>query len=150
VTFTTPVTITAGVTYVASYHTTVGQYAVNVNGFASGLDSGPLHVPAAGGAFRIGAGFPDQTSPHNYWVDVTFVIAPPATTGPPTPTPVTTTLTSAVAPTSRTSTTAAGGELPVTGPDAGLVAGLGLLVLTTGIAILVAVRRRRDRLDPST
>ena len=150
VTFTTPVTIAAGVTYVASYHTTVGRYAVNVDAFASGLDSGPLHVPAGGGVFRIGSGFPDQSRPHNYWVDVTFVIAPPPTTKQPTPATTTALATTALATTGTASTTAAGGQLPVTGSDAGLAAGMGLLVLLTGVAVLVAIRRRRDRIEPST
>jgi hypothetical protein len=72
-TFTTPVAITAGTAYVASYHTNVGYYSVNLNAFSSGgLDSGPLHVPASGGGYHYGSGFPDGTANHNYWVDIVF------------------------------------------------------------------------------
>src|SRR5205814_2227052 len=72
-TFATPVSITAGTAYVASYHTSVGFYSVNLNAFSSGgLDSGPLHVPASGGGYHYGSGFPDGSSNHNYWVDIVF------------------------------------------------------------------------------
>jgi len=73
VTFNTPVTITPGTTYVASYSTTVGFYAANVNEFNGvGLDAPPLHVLASGGAYHYGSGFPDSSASHNYWVDVVF------------------------------------------------------------------------------
>lgn len=73
VTFNSPVTITPGTTYVASYSSTVGYYAVTVNQFNGvGLDRPPLHVLASGGAYHYGAGFPDSSAPHNYWVDVVF------------------------------------------------------------------------------
>jgi hypothetical protein len=75
----TPVAISAGVTYVASYHTSGGRYAVDENYFAtSGVDRGPLHAPAqtvmANGVYRYGAsGFPTETfRASNYWVDVVF------------------------------------------------------------------------------
>ena len=71
--FTQPVAITAGTTYVASYSTTVGFYAADINAFATvGVDRPPLHVPAFGGVYRYGAGFPDSSVRHNYWVDVMF------------------------------------------------------------------------------
>jgi hypothetical protein len=70
--FSQPVTVAAGITYEASYSTTVGYYAVTVNGFADPLDRGHLHVPASGGVYHYGSGFPDSTSAHNYWVDVIF------------------------------------------------------------------------------
>ncbi len=74
VNFATPVAITAGTTYVASYHTTSGHYAVNRNYFASAFTSGPFTVPANGGVFLYGAGgFPNQSyQSSNYWVDVLF------------------------------------------------------------------------------
>lgn len=71
--FSSPVTITAGTTYVASYSSTVGYYAADINAFATGLDNSPLHVPASGGRYHYGSGFPDGTAAHNYWVDVLFV-----------------------------------------------------------------------------
>jgi hypothetical protein len=73
--FSSPVTVTAGTTYVASYSSTAGYYAVDLNTFASGLDRAPLHVPADGARYHYGSGFPDSTAAHNYWVDVLFVPA---------------------------------------------------------------------------
>ena len=77
VNFATPVAITAGTTYVASYHTNVGHYADDQNYFASQYNSGSLHVPANGGVYAYGAAgsFPTQVwNASNYWVDV--VLAP--------------------------------------------------------------------------
>jgi hypothetical protein len=76
--FNAPVAITAGTAYLASYSTTVGYYAVDVNAFAgAGIDKAPLHVPVSGGAYHYGAsGFPDGSAPHNYWVDVIFAPNP--------------------------------------------------------------------------
>ena len=74
VNFATPVAITAGTSYVASYHTNSGHYSVNRSYFNSPFTSGPLHVPANGGVYRYGAsGFPKQNyQGSNYWVDVLF------------------------------------------------------------------------------
>ena len=52
--FETPVAITAGTTYVASYHTTVGHYSVNQSYFTSSYVNGPLTVPAGGGVYLYG------------------------------------------------------------------------------------------------
>ncbi|MBP2447963.1 VCBS repeat-containing protein [Rhizobium leguminosarum] len=74
-TFTSPVTLTAGQTYTASYHTNVGNYSTTANYFLSNVTSGPLTAPASGnGVYGYGnSAFPtgsfDQT---NYWVDVMF------------------------------------------------------------------------------
>jgi Domain of unknown function (DUF4082) len=74
-TFANPVNITAGTTYVASYHTTTGHYASTHNGFAVAYNNPPLHAPASGtvgnGVYRYGASaFPSQTYvASNYWVD---------------------------------------------------------------------------------
>ncbi|MEU4695277.1 DUF4082 domain-containing protein [Actinoplanes sp. NPDC023714] len=69
------VTITPGVEYTASYHTTTGYYAVDLNGLADGLVAAPLRVPATGAVYRYGNGgeAPTATGKHNYWVDVLFV-----------------------------------------------------------------------------
>ena len=69
------VTITPGTEYTASYHTTTGYYAVDLNGFADGLVAAPLRVPATGAVYRYGNGgeAPTATGKHNYWVDVLFV-----------------------------------------------------------------------------
>ena len=72
--FATPVDITASTTYVVSYHTNVGQYSLTANGFASDVDSGPLHAAAGAERYLYGTGgFPTEASNHNYWVDVVFV-----------------------------------------------------------------------------
>jgi hypothetical protein len=73
-TFTTPVTITANTTYTASYHTSTGNYAVNVNAFAAtGVNSGPLHIQVGGAVYKYGSGgWPTSPANHNYWVDIVF------------------------------------------------------------------------------
>ena len=78
--FTTPVTITAGTVYVASYLAPVGRYATDRATSIRGVDSPPLHALKSGasggnGVFSSGATstFPTSTSKAtNYWVDVIF------------------------------------------------------------------------------
>jgi hypothetical protein len=84
VTFTSPVAIVANTTYVVSYHTNTGQYAVSNSYFTtSGVDNPPLHALATGvgtnGVYRYGAsGFPNQTyQAANYWVDLVFSSSTP-------------------------------------------------------------------------
>ena len=88
--FATPVAIAADTTYVASYHTDVGHYALDAGYFtAGGWDATPLHAPAAGvvggnGVYGYGASssvFPSGASPvnPNYWVDVVFSAGPTPT-----------------------------------------------------------------------
>ena len=75
VNFSSPVAITAGTAYVASYHTNVGYYADDQGYFSSQYNSGTLHVPANGGLYAYGGAgsFPNQTwNASNYWVDVVF------------------------------------------------------------------------------
>ena len=79
VTFSSPVAIVPGTTYVASYHTTTGEYAATGNGFATAVDTPPLHALADGlsggnGVFAYGAHtFPASSfNATNYWVDVLF------------------------------------------------------------------------------
>jgi hypothetical protein len=80
VNFSSPVAITAGTTYVASYHTN-GQYAADSNYFANSLVSGDLTAPASGnGVYAYGATsiFPTATyGASNYWVDVVYTKTPP-------------------------------------------------------------------------
>ncbi|NUT51358.1 MAG: DUF4082 domain-containing protein, partial [Saccharothrix sp.] len=78
-TFATPVYVSAGRTYTASYTTTTGHYAVD-SGYFSGyaVASGPLGAPAAAdggnGVYRSGAGHPTNSySGGNYWVDVVYL-----------------------------------------------------------------------------
>jgi hypothetical protein len=79
--FSTPVAITAGALYVASYHTNVGHYSDSLNYFATaGVENPPLHALANGvsggnGVFAYGStsAFPANTwNSSNYWVDVVF------------------------------------------------------------------------------
>lgn len=86
VNFATPVSITAGTTYVASYYTTKGRYSVNRQFFNTQFNSGPLHVPVNGGVYRYGSSaMPNQTyQGSNYWVDVLLSTTPQADVTPPT------------------------------------------------------------------
>ena len=127
VNFATPVAVTPGSTYIASYHAPNGHYALNLNYFTSAHSNGPLQALAnsqsSNGVYRYSAtpGFPDQTwQASNYWVDLAFTTnAPPdttpptitdvtpaaATTGVPTSTTVTATFNEALDPTTITNTT---------------------------------------------
>jgi hypothetical protein len=84
-TFPSPVNITAGQTYVISYHAPAGRYSVNSGYFQnSGLYNAPLYglrngVDGGNGVYRYGpaGAFPTSTSStSNYWVDVVFSYAP--------------------------------------------------------------------------
>jgi hypothetical protein len=78
--FPSPVPIKANTTYVASYHTGVGRYAVDEGYFNTPYTKGPvraLSTSEAGGngVYRYGSGgvFPTATyRSSNYWVDVVF------------------------------------------------------------------------------
>src|SRR5262249_53679910 len=86
--FSSPVAVTAGTTYVASYFTSTGHYAATTNGLASGGTNGPLTAPANGGVYPSGSSnpFPSNTfTPSNCWADVVYSQTagspPPAVTG---------------------------------------------------------------------
>jgi hypothetical protein len=73
--FGTPVPVTAGTTYVASYHTGTGHYAITSGGLASAVTNGPLTALASGGVYAYGSGNPFPASSYNassYWVDVVY------------------------------------------------------------------------------
>ncbi|HEX6519505.1 MAG TPA: DUF4082 domain-containing protein, partial [Streptosporangiaceae bacterium] len=73
--FSSPVSITAGTTYVASYHTNAAHYAYAAGGLASAVNSGPLTAQANGGVYTYGSAgaFPsNSTNGVNYWVDVAY------------------------------------------------------------------------------
>src|SRR6185437_4399413 len=73
--FATPIAVTAGTVYVASYTDPQGHFAVDRSYFASGgVDRAPLHALAApDGVYADDGGFPTQTyQASNYWVDVVF------------------------------------------------------------------------------
>lgn len=89
VSFATPVPVSAGTTYVASYFAPNGHYATTDGYFSSALGNPPLTAPAdtasaPNGVFRAGStGFPTQGySASNYWVDVVFVPSAADTTKP--------------------------------------------------------------------
>ncbi|MEV0679068.1 DUF4082 domain-containing protein [Actinosynnema sp. NPDC050436] len=78
-TFDTPLAVTAGTQYIASYLAPNGHYAVNEGYFAGrSVTSPPLTSPATvegslNGLYRVGAGFPNAGYQGNhYWVDVVF------------------------------------------------------------------------------
>ncbi|WP_327045244.1 DUF4082 domain-containing protein [Microbispora sp. NBC_01189] len=80
-TFTAPVQVTSGTTYVVSYFAPVGHYAFDANYFATATNSPPLHAPATTGVYggngvytySAASQFPTSTyGGGNYWVDVNF------------------------------------------------------------------------------
>jgi hypothetical protein len=79
-TFATPVAITAGTVYVASYLAPVGHYSANGSYFTAAVDNPPLHALKDGtsggnGVYAYGGAstFPINTfNSANYWVDVMF------------------------------------------------------------------------------
>jgi hypothetical protein len=134
--FTTPVAIAANTVYVVSYFAPAGDYAATSDYFANGsFDAPPLHGVADGtpdhnGVYVYGASgtFPTSTyESTNYWVDVVFSEVAPASvtsvspvsgaTGVSTGTGVSAVFSSALAPTSVTSTT-----FQLTDPSNNLVA----------------------------
>ncbi|MBV8458956.1 MAG: DUF4082 domain-containing protein, partial [Acetobacteraceae bacterium] len=77
--FSSPVSITAGTTYIASYHTNTGHYSEDDNYFATAHTSGPLTAPSSSSSGGNGvyayssSAFPSNTyNAANYWVDVVF------------------------------------------------------------------------------
>ena len=87
-----PIQITANTTYVVSYQTPTGHYAVNNNYFANGVNNPPLRALQSGvdggnGVYAYGASgtFPINTFQNeNYWVDVVFTTSGAPDTTPPT------------------------------------------------------------------
>ena len=85
VNFSSPVSITAGTTYIASYEAPVGEYSADANYFANAVTNGPLTAPSTSssggnGVYAYGSGnpFPNNTfNASNYWVDVVFVPSAP-------------------------------------------------------------------------
>jgi N,N-dimethylformamidase beta subunit-like protein/uncharacterized protein DUF4082/putative Ig domain-containing protein/Big-like domain-containing protein len=80
VNFSSPVSITANTTYIASYHTNKGEYSVDESYFANPHSNGPLTAPSSSssggnGVYRYGTSnlFPNNTfNASNYWVDFVF------------------------------------------------------------------------------
>ncbi|MET1008381.1 MAG: DUF4082 domain-containing protein [Propionibacteriaceae bacterium] len=102
--FASPVTLTAGQRYVASYYAPRGRYAAAGGFFRTAYTSGDLSVPVNGGVYRYGtSGFPTSSyNATNYYVDLVFrptVSTPPA---PDTRKPVISAISVAVAATTAT------------------------------------------------
>jgi hypothetical protein len=83
-TFSSPVTVTAGTTYVAGYYAPSGHYSYTSGALASSVDNPPLHSIAnsvsGNGVFAYGSTSTFPTGSYNasnYWVDAMFVPAPP-------------------------------------------------------------------------
>jgi hypothetical protein len=83
-TFSSPVSVTAGTTYVASYFAPSGHYSGTNGGLGSAVDNPPLHALAdstsANGVYAYGttSSFPSSTyNATNYWVDVLYAIPVP-------------------------------------------------------------------------
>lgn len=78
--FSAPISVTAGTSYVISYHTSAGYYSANSGYFNTVASNGQLSAPqssvnAGNGLFAYGAGavFPTGTyNATNYWVDVYY------------------------------------------------------------------------------
>jgi hypothetical protein len=84
VTFASPVAVTAGTTYIASYFAPNGHYAMSGSGLASAVDNGPLHTIASSVsgngvyAYSATSTFPSSTyNATNYWVDVMYALPVP-------------------------------------------------------------------------
>ncbi len=75
VTFSNPVDVSAGETFVASYYAPRGHYSVTEDYFSKPLDVGSITALSDGGVYSYGArgSFPDSVyKASNYWVDVVF------------------------------------------------------------------------------
>jgi len=94
VNFSSPVPVTAGTVYVASYYAPSGNYAATNNPEfgTSGVDAVPVHLLKSGVSgpngvyvYGVGGGFPSNSfNSTNYWVDVVFTSNAGPDTTPPT------------------------------------------------------------------
>jgi hypothetical protein len=90
VNFSSPVAVTAGTTYVASYYAPAGHYSFDSGFFsAAGVNSPPLQALAnsvsPNGVYAYGSttGFPELSyNATNYWVDVVFATTVTTSSGP--------------------------------------------------------------------
>ena len=85
-TFPSPIPVTAGTTYVASYFAPNGHYSTTTNAFATAVINGGLEAPAnsSGGngvyAYAASSSFPTQSyNATSYSVDVLYSVPPPGT-----------------------------------------------------------------------
>jgi hypothetical protein len=85
-TFSAPVGVTAGSTYIVGYYTATGHYSANSHFFDTATVSGPLTAPAGvNGVYRYGSdAYPsDSYASTNYWVDAIFTNSTGTDTVPP-------------------------------------------------------------------
>ena len=85
-TFTSPVGVVAGTSYVASYFAPQGHYSATGQFFAGSYANGVLSATGANGRYRYGSssGFPTSSyGATNYWVDPVFMPGTPADVTPP-------------------------------------------------------------------
>jgi hypothetical protein len=78
--FSTPIAVTAGQTYTASYLAPSGGYAADAGTLASPVVSGPLTALADGGVYTYSSSSADPAFSYNatnYWVDVVFTTTDP-------------------------------------------------------------------------
>jgi hypothetical protein len=130
-TFTSPVAVTAGATYTASYLAPRGHYAADANFFTSSYTSGDLTAPSVGGngVFAYGNGSTMPSTPFgatNYWVDPLFIVGnvpPSVISTSPASGATGVALGSSVSATFSISLAAGTADLAVTGPGSTPVAG---------------------------
>jgi hypothetical protein len=156
VNFASPVAVTAGTTYVASYFAPNGNYSGDLNYFNSSFDRAPLHALSTGssggnGIYGYGgtSTFPTSTySASNYWVDVVFNRTAGATSTPTsTPTATSTPIPGAPTSTPTATPTSTATPLPSSCPCtiwASSVAPTNLTSTDAG-AIEVGVKFRSDQ-----
>lgn len=85
-TFSTPVAVTAGASYVVSYLAPNGHYSATSGFFTNGWSNGPLSATTPNGRYAYGSGgvFPTGSyGASNYWVDPVFNTGAPPDTTPP-------------------------------------------------------------------
>jgi hypothetical protein len=132
----TPVAVSAGATYVASYHAPHGHYADDTGYFTVPRSAGLLTAPRNAGVYAYGrhVAFPTRTwRASNYWVDIVLApIAPPTTSTTTTSTNTTTTATTMPTPPPTTTTTTSPSPPAGNWPTAATTGAQGPLAPTSG------------------
>ncbi|MGV8849609.1 MAG: DUF4082 domain-containing protein [Propionibacteriaceae bacterium] len=83
--FSSPVPVTAGTAYFATYYSPNGTYSATTNVFTNQMFNPPLASLNSGGVYASGDAFPNQSfGAPNYFVDVVFTttVTPPTDTAP--------------------------------------------------------------------
>lgn len=120
----TPVRLTAGVTYVASYTAPAGRYAADRYRLGDGRRVTTRELTALQGRYSYSLGFPNQSwSATNYYADVLFTTSNP--TPAPAPNATAAQTTTAATRTTTAPTTAPSAVSPAAGPCASRPSGCG-------------------------